>query len=799
MSSDSASDRGQSPKAQKLDVIARGLDLAAVATRHTPVDLVGIATSEAAKLGSDLVRWLAHERISEGAFVHAMSLGRNIAQCNNNALVVLDGLEQTASRFYALQLVMPGALGRTIVYDESLRWISTTQTVLLRHQTCEYVVDTLCGLFASTILEEGDPRVAVLNARIRPVLSRVVDSIHLHITNMGYEATKLPGAIDELPKHYTASFVLSSAIKAIQDRADGDVFIFMEACIVDLVDWVFHHWMGVLCATVNNRVVFEEALGMAPHRLSLVIENHCIAETNCKAEDHIANFKIGRSIGSKLTEGKPVMGVSDPLDAAMTNPLYRTPLYEVRNPFATVEGSLNAKERKSVQRSAQEVVNAILKSPVSMSSGLDLKLDRSSSKTFGTFVLRTPALLQKNLDSRPAYQEGNVGSRPAPRFLAHTSPNSPREIDSIYLESDSDSEGGQLYTARQICIWYPEILATIELAYERCACGCNDKDLHEILEQGIDGGCLVTLTFAETILTIGHALAEAGGADDISNLKGKDSAKSLMKATVAVLGSTAGNGIIDWPIWFRLVCCAITGLDYDMGDEEETFDVSGGILIWCAGSMTIAPIWLDFTKPIIFERSWAVQRLVGTVPGLQSEFGVIETQTTSGSGDIDPPQTVPFSECKAEESENPDIEFVVFSNTGSLYRMLCMVRVGQGLRVIDPFSIYRGSILTEPLTCSHEPETRDDIVFHRWSMEGLIIGWGILGAPADDIPHVAMVGSSVLKRNVALGLSQGSSVIAIAGNCCPSCLAAHCVEKRHFGIYYPASRGKRPRKMVKGP
>jgi len=61
-------DKDQGNSAQRLDIVARGLDLAAVTTRHTPVDVVGLVTEGAVRLGSDLLRWLAHERIAEGAF-----------------------------------------------------------------------------------------------------------------------------------------------------------------------------------------------------------------------------------------------------------------------------------------------------------------------------------------------------------------------------------------------------------------------------------------------------------------------------------------------------------------------------------------------------------------------------------------------------------------------------------------------------------------------------------------------------------------------------------------------------------
>lgn len=121
-------------KAKILDLITRALDLAAVATRHFPIYLVGFAMTEAVKLGRGLVCWLAHEHTSEEAFVHAVPRRKNLASYNKNAARVLKGLGQTAWRFCTLQLVLPSALGRSIIYDESLRWISTTQAVFIWYQ-----------------------------------------------------------------------------------------------------------------------------------------------------------------------------------------------------------------------------------------------------------------------------------------------------------------------------------------------------------------------------------------------------------------------------------------------------------------------------------------------------------------------------------------------------------------------------------------------------------------------------------------------------------------------------------------
>lgn len=752
----------ESGPVQRLDVAARGMDLATTILKSTKLDVVALAAEGSTKAAGDLIRWLARERISESAFVQTMSLGQNIAHCNRNGLAILEKLEHTAGRLCSLRLVMPGALGRTIVDDERLQWISTTQTVLMKYQSCEFIIETLCDLFASTTLTAGDPRELVLKARIRPVIAKVVDSIHLHIVNMGHGAQKLPHAIDTLPKHYLASFVLAGAIKAIRDRADGNILVFMNGCIVDLLDWIIHHWTGMLCISVNNRVVSEEQMGMTRQKVTVIIEDHCAAEMRCNDEDHIIQFKISRSTGTGISEPTPHQGITEPL-LARRDSHYRTPLYDLRNPFQTTRARLNLEEGKAAERSAQRVVQSIVDLPVQLlPRGLDLKIDENSKLHLRWWLKKTPTLLQRNLGSK---QESRI------LYVEDSS--------HVHNEGSLHSDKDPSFTPLRISTWYPELRSALELAYDRCRCGCNNQALELILEHELDEGCLVALMFAQVMLTIAHAIAESSGAEDVSNLHGKDSTSSLIEATVAVLGSMAQYGEILWDTWFRLVCCAISGLPYDMANVD-TLDVSGGILLWVAGSMTIAPEWLDFNTKINLGGAWAVKRLVGSVAGVEDETGIVETQVTSRAHDVEPPAASPIP-APPTNAAAIEVEFFVFSNTDDLYRMICVVRSGQSIRVLDPFDIRRGMLLASRPTCHHK--FISDVSTHMWTMDHVIAGWNDLQAHRGEAAHMALLSSGPLECNIAVGLSAGHCAIAGRNQCCPNCLAAESIKNKYLGLY----------------
>src|SRR5436305_12214260 len=119
--------------AQRLGLAARGIDLTSTVLKSSNLDLVSLVAHGSTKAADEVVKWLSRERISEEAFVYSMSMGQNLAQPKTNGLKVLDRLERTSSRLYGLRLIMPGALGRTVMYDEQLRWIGTTEAVILKY------------------------------------------------------------------------------------------------------------------------------------------------------------------------------------------------------------------------------------------------------------------------------------------------------------------------------------------------------------------------------------------------------------------------------------------------------------------------------------------------------------------------------------------------------------------------------------------------------------------------------------------------------------------------------------------
>lgn len=138
---------------------------------------------------------------------------------------------------------------------------------------------------------------------------------------------------------------------------------------------------------------------------------------------------------------------------------------------------------------------------------------------------------------------------------------------------------------------YPAIEDVMKLTGQRCSCGCKNSPPSSVP----DGGCLQILISSQALLYIAYALAEAAGAEDISNINGAESAIGLMQATTEFLGTIAVEGYISWDLWFRLAVLAMARLSQNVWVGRHSFERLTGKTPLCSvsGSTTIVPRWFD--------------------------------------------------------------------------------------------------------------------------------------------------------------------------------------------------------------
>ncbi|KAK2839350.1 hypothetical protein FQN49_006227 [Arthroderma sp. PD_2] len=753
---------------KELDLVTRSIDLTTAIVRGTKLDLVSIVQDASTNIASHVIKWLAREQISEHSFVRTMKLGLDIAQPNETGLEVLLGLEHTSSRLYAFHLILPGSLGRTILYDEQLKWICTTEAVLLKYHSTEYTVDALCRLFIIHNMDEDDARADATESIIRPVLAKTVDSIHLHITNIGLRTDTSFKYLDHLTKHYMDHFNMADMIQELVKVSGYDLLLQMNCYMVEIIDWITTHWSGLLVLCVDNEILFRETLGTSGRTLTAAIYNSCTAQGECAPGTHLQSFDLGKVTGQAGGASEHVFSGGLDVDETAAefdlDSRHRSSLYDIRNPFKTYHLYLNAKEQRAAERAGQEVVHCILSLPVTSlwviennannpvqfrSSILGLRVDSQSTTKFRWWLKKVPTIVQKNLGS----------------------PNPPRKLFSSKHPVEDGTDWGYRryeYPIAEIAQWYPEISAIMQLAYDRCECGCSEEDFEMLLtsQPEMNPGCLVNLIFVEALLQIVHAMADAAGAEDISNLRGRDSSISLVEGAKLFLGCIAAYGTIFWDSWFRLCSSAVTGLPYDMASTDSIDNRNDGLLFAVAGSMTVAPSWLTLEKEIKLKGSWGIKTLNGSISGLEADIALIEAQSTNRAvKDITPSPISLVS--GGQDADEVDLESVIFSNVGKLYRIATIVRTKSALRLISPLGIYKAMIEAARPRCVHG--SIEEVTVCPWTLNDLILGWDSHNRPTPGFPHIAMVANSFIKQNIAIGLTGECALQS--GSCCFSCLA----------------------------
>jgi hypothetical protein len=724
------------------------------------------------KASAELFQWLGRERLSESSFIYAMTLAQDFASPNRNGSLILAELNATASRLYGLQLVLPGALGRTVLSDPRLNWLASTHAVIARyHPGLDECTDAMRNLFVSKVSDWDDFRRPVYEARVQPVVKKLVESIALHTTNVGSDVQSLPKELSGFAQHLLAPQSLAEAMSAIQKHQDKDMLIRASFFITDLLAWLLSHWQGQLSVAVENKSVYKDILGTAGKHLMYIVDKKCDADFNCHDPEHVGSVIISLLYHEKDGKDQPdevfCQCITDP-GAGTEKSGHRYALYDIRNPLSRGYLELNKKESLTAAANALSIVKSIMHmkmAPERHQLCLKISAD-TNAEEFQFWIARIPALLQRN-----------TGVRTQATVRSLYKPQSNKENNEQEDYNDID--------IAHLCEWYPELADAMKLAGERCECGCDPRSLAPDLPPG----CLQSVICAEIVLLVGHALVDAAGAPDISNLHGENCARSLIDATINILEGIAQRGTISWRHWFKLAASAVTGLQYDIVDETANIDVGGELICWTAGSMTVVPSWLQLEERINIKNSWGIKVLKGSVRGVQAERAVVESQRSSAAK---PSESPTYKRVDETSDETPvEVFSSIIANTDDLYRLMTIVATPSSIRVFDVANTYRGHLLALRPKCNHS-QNSDLVIAHSWSIDQIIQGWNSWAAPEGQGAHLALFQDNALQQNIAVGLAAEACILQ-GRDCCLQCLARISAEQGRVGICY---QGERPRKRL---
>jgi hypothetical protein len=755
-----------------LDVVARTLDLSKVIAEAS------------GPLAAELFEWFGRQRLSKPEVQWTLGLCQDIAAPNYEGTTVLDAMAGRIvkpSSFRDIELIMPNSLGRSVIADTRLTWLATSVAVLLKDRNMTYTWLTLSELLVNSKLGEGDPLTSLYMMRVRNVVTKMVDSIAMNSVNIGPGANQtlglermrtLPQQLEDLPKHALQPEQLGRSICEILKADASELIVQMDYCVSDLIAWLYYHWHGTLMVYTGNKTAFEQVLGGSGRILRLTVTNpHC--QQGCPQDGHEGTIRVASCQGFDTSYPKPWEAKcrfktgSDRSSARSGS--YPSELYDIRNPFFRPYLKLNEKESKQAQRSAQEIVYALINQRVRVTdSTLSLRLDPTSDQTFRWWLKMAPSILQLNLDLAQ-----NEAKNKAIRPLY-----TPEDMMLDSADSDLASHTSSV-DVQDVTEHYYELTDAMAMAGTRCECGCkrsrNTKD-----------GCLQTVMLGEIVILIGHALAEAAGATRVSNLTdGPDGPKSIFDATIRLLDTIACQGIILWGDWFRLVATVITGIPSSLGVRQGLSD-SGEVFGCTYGAISLFPAWFSIRDNVSLESSWSIRQVLGSPIGAISERAFYKPHVTNDAivEHIPLIQIDGIQSCTADS--DPTISCAVIQTTGSIHRLAFWIQAGKSFRCVNPNDIFKSHIHAIRPSCNHD--TLSHMPMHPWRFSDILQQWAPGNLKSIDTAHVAIVADSFVQRNIAAALA-GEGCVMQTQKCCFEC-AVHAALK-HQAVLIPFIRSKR--------
>ncbi|KAF5720070.1 hypothetical protein FMUND_4354 [Fusarium mundagurra] len=757
-----------------MDVATRTLDLS-----RAILDILNKENSVRDAAG-EILEWLGRERIDKQEYQYCVEALRALAFPNPKGLDIqrqVRSSEAKVSTIAGLSLKLSTSIGRWMLNDPNLVYVVTTVAVCMMYHDMAYAVEVLCNI----ALDQGGHEKGVsyrrspYRLRLKPVISKFVDSVALNIVNTGHDfRSTFPDELKDICSHPLEAAEFSAIIKAVS-VAQSDIFITSDLFPGDLVLWLMTHFHGVLEISLNGKVVLEEAAGTDDFRTILAISSKCTA-SECSGNNRI---KV-----ATILDGKPTTLLDGNHWLHHESRSYiRQKLYETDLITDPRRAQLSRNERAELRITAQSILRWLL--------GLEVRM----SDTKPVFQVSWLGEGHDDADNR----ETRVPIRKPLEDLLTGFPiilnkNWGGDKKAIYEAPDVDEIGaGITMKSHEIMECFPVAISLFETLQERCT--CRRCELGKPFGSG-SLGCLREAALDELLLLLAHGIADGFGAVDVSGLH---DARALREAICYVFTDIIVTSTIQWDKWFYIAALIYLGGNISPPSSWNDRSIEDATLIaaYQRGSLSMAASWLD---PVFDFSSFRVFRAEfgnGQIRGINSEEAEVGLEGCMG---IDAPKD--FARCPPTEKNLTELDVgkcqvdsaLISKDVGS-YRLLTMLRSESYRRIIDPFNAVLGCFRSTYPNCSHsyseatESIPKIDQDLHLATFDDAVGMFSIEARDFDiapDYPHYTIQITNLLdkriKFNVVLALSIYGAVIA--DNCCLSCACNQFDQKEDRSFYW---------------
>ncbi|KAI4261723.1 MAG: hypothetical protein L6R42_003081 [Xanthoria sp. 1 TBL-2021] len=771
--------------------------------------------------GLDLLRWLERSGVDEVEFQRCMSRAESLAYPNKNGMVLSESITKADNRLQQLKqghlplsLTFSQALGRLLVREPDLCYMTSTTACLLQYHDLAYTASAL----TSVVLDRGGHEEETKytyepwRASIRAVIVKVVESIFLNITNAGHQTDAIPQELAGLHVHVLDDTNFAAIAMQIQ-RASRNLLLKAEKFPGDIVLWILNHFAGTIEVYVGSARIYEANLGRHNKSLTIVVTDPC-------SDDH--ERCDGRTWPVELAEiidGRPHRLVGGSSSENLTPCTYqRHKLYETENIMNNTQMSkqyyLDKGQQNETLHVARRIMKWLMEVPITTrdcyhlsefcfktETELDEDRDRLSELTISQIVYRSPRLLQvrtgQSSDTLPVFRR-------------------PESTGS--LQNTDSEEWGPRDTPEEVLKNFPSAEALLEKMRQDCRCtncrasGSSPRAVLASMSKNCrctncrasgggfsqcKQGCRRYSAVLGLCTILSHAVADCLGVDDVS---GDQDPKVMMSGVMTLIFEVIEEEVVRWDTWFMVAACIVTGRrSVFVGESEDSRAQSGTSLVGVQyGSLAVLATWLDFGAQPEVNGSFGLKVFDGVVQGIKDDVAFIQTEKgTTGQPSQFFTNMDLIQQPLGRVIETDDTPFVIqkaiFRGERGVHKLLVIVKVNDHLRIVDPTtSMVVVSRKCQSSVCEHRrlnptlEQIQEKVGLMGPSTNVVTFGdifacWegrrGLFDKrPGIPLNHLSIVIDDIAKLNIALALSNGDIVLRDVRKCCLLCALDRCLE-----------------------
>ena len=598
----------------------------------------------ALEAGNQLMKWLARGGISEREFNYCADLIRAKANPNLHGLELRQKLREAESRLSkvaSLSLDLSGSVGRMMVMDDDYCYVASTVMAMMSFHDLSFAERCLCNMAVDNNDFRLGPRYPcdLRRTRIKPVISKIVESVALDIANAGFDLQELPPELQVICGHVLEVDIFSAAIMTIQ-RAQCNVWILTDVFYVDLALWFLSHYSGTLEVSVAGQLIFRKALGQSHSRLTVLVRKLYDPTQFEQGSSHDASIRISTGDGSLC---KTIFAADSQKEDVRGQyvPTSRRNLYNIthvgRPTLDVVSGQsvLNKCELNDIGATGQAMSKWLMRVPLRPAMqqsilgrahltrrGFDfLHPDPHPEKhppflNLGQIFSRVPAILRQNF----GITAGGLVVFKAPE---------PEELD-LDIETQILAEVNEknFIGIGRTMECFPQACALIDSIRERCSRhGCQDcEESHDV--DSCRPGCLGEAALTALLTVIAHAIAEGFGVRSASGLTDE----RLIKWSMAkLLHELTFRQTVLWDTWFTLAAIVHLGCPWhEMNFNPPTADSGVSCISGVQyGSSVIVAHWTDLTSERTATGCFGADFADGYhIKGLSDNFAIVQFEGT---------------------------------------------------------------------------------------------------------------------------------------------------------------------------